>query len=178
MNTEEARAYVHPSELLEALDAAAHVAALDMLAAVIAHDAAGKLTASLTEALTAAEAEVVAWAKRADETAATVTDAARAVREAHAACALLEPLAEALEAGRADEVRQEAARLDEARQKAEAARNEATGEANLAAARLTQARTAAAALVAKLAALATVPEPDADALAPLVAALRAPGGKR
>jgi len=104
--------------------------------------------------------------------------AMQAEREARAAIALLESPREALGAGRHDEARQERARLDAERRKAENARNNAVAEAHTASLRLNQARTAAAAIRAKLEALATVSEPDADALAPFVAALRAPDGKR
>lgn len=94
--------------------------------------------------------------------------AMQAEREARAAITLLECPREALEAGRHDEARQERARLDAERRKAENARNNAVAEAHTASLRLNQARTAAAAIRAKLEALATVAEPDAAALAPLM----------
>jgi len=104
--------------------------------------------------------------------------AMQAEREARAAIALLESPREALGAGRHDEARQERARLDAERRKAENARNNAVAEAFTVRLWLGQARTAAAAIRAKLEALATVCEPDAEALAPFVAVLRAPDGKR
>jgi hypothetical protein len=73
METERPIVHGPPGELLESLDALVHVGAQDVMASVLAHDAAAKLTASLTETLTASETQVAALTKQADDTAAGAT---------------------------------------------------------------------------------------------------------
>ena len=145
---------------------------------ILAHDAACRLTLDLTASLATAERNLATLKTRAADAEAIATAAAQSLREVEAAAALLQPDAEALAAGRPQETKRERAGLEAQRLRAAHDRDEATAQARTARPLVSESKADVAAIRAKLVALETVPEPDAEALAPLVAALRAPAEER
>jgi chromosome segregation ATPase len=171
MRTENARAYSNADELLRALGAESRETGAAVVAAVVARAEADSLTARLSEAGAELAQTIDTLTAAKEEAAAEAATAAKASREAAGALVTLEPEIEALERGQSEENRRERGVLNEVRRDAERAHIEADAALNRARHSLAAAQREAASLRDKLAALATVPQADDAALAPLAAAL-------